>query len=389
MEIKQIYELVNGVTKEVLGSEAIVKEDLSNVVELGDAVFNANAMDKYVKTLVNHIGRVIFVNRSYRGGVPSVMMDSWEFGSVLEKIQMDMPQATENETWELTDGTSYDPNIFYAPKVSAKFYNKAITFEVPISITEKQVRQSFDNATQLNSFVSMIYNAVDKSMTVKMESLIMRTINNEIAETVYAEYNAGKYGASSGVRAVNLLKLYNDQSGATALTRAKALKNADFLKFASYTISLYIDRMTRMSTLFNVGGKERFTPKDLLHIVLLTDFAKATGSYLESDTYHNDLVKIPGYENVPYWQGSGKTYALDDVSQINVKTASGHDVLIKGVIGVMFDRDALGVCNQDRRTTTSYNPKAEFFNNFVKFECSYFNDLNENCVVFFLADSAE
>ena len=389
MEIKQIFELINGVTKEVLGSESIVKEDLSNVVDLGDAVFNANAMDKYVRTLVNHIGRVIFVNRSYRGGVPSVMMDSWEFGSVLEKIQMDMPAATENESWELTDGTSYDPNIFYAPKVSAKFYNKAITFEVPISITEKQVRQSFDNATQLNSFISMIYNAVDKSMTVKIESLVMRTINNEIAETIYNEYNAGKYGASSGVRAVNLLKLFNDQKGGTAITRAQALKNPDFLKFASYQISLYTDRMTRLSTLFNVGGKERFTPKDLLHIVLLTDFAKATGSYLESDTYHNELVKLPGYETVPYWQGSGKTYALDDVSQINVKTASGHDIDVKGIIGVMFDRDALGVCNQDRRTTTSYNPKAEFFNNFVKFDCRYFNDLNENCVVFFLADAEE
>lgn len=389
MEIKQIFDLINGVTKEVLGSESIVKEDLSNVVDLGDAVFNANAMDKYVRTLVNHIGRVIFVNRTYRGGVPSVLMDSWEFGSVLEKIQMDMPAATENESWELTDGTSYDPNIFYAPKVSAKFYNKAITFEVPISITEKQVRQSFDNATQLNSFISMIYNAVDKSMTVKIESLVMRTINNEIAETIFAEYNSGSYGASSGVRAVNLLKLYNDQIGGTAITRAQALKNPDFLKFASYTISLYTDRMTRLSTLFNVGGKERFTPKDLLHIVLLTDFAKATGSYLESDTYHNELVKLPGYETVPYWQGSGKTYALDDVSQINVTTASGHDINVKGIIGVMFDRDALGVCNQDRRTTTSYNPKAEFFNNFVKFDCRYFNDLNENCVVFFLADSAE
>ena len=389
MEIKQIFDLINGVTKEVLGAEPIVKEDLSNVVDLGDAVFNANAMDKYVRTLVNHIGRVIFVNRTYRGGVPSVLMDSWEFGSVLEKIQMDMPAATENESWELTDGTSYDPNIFYAPKVSAKFYNKAITFEVPISITEKQVRQSFDNATQLNSFISMIYNAVDKSMTVKLESLVMRTINNEIAETIFAEYSSGSYGASSGVRAVNLLKLYNDQIGGTAITRAQALKNPDFLKFASYTISLYTDRMTRLSTLFNVGGKERFTPKDLLHIVLLTDFAKATGSYLESDTYHNELVKLPGYETVPYWQGSGKTYALDDVSQINVTTASGHDINVKGIIGVMFDRDALGVCNQDRRTTTSYNPKAEFFNNFVKFDCRYFNDLNENCVVFFLADSAE
>lgn len=384
MDVKQVYELVNQTTSEILGKTDVLKEDLTNVVDVGTEVFNANAFDKYVKSLVNHIGKVIFVNRKYRGGVPSVLMDGWEFGSVLEKVQMDMIDAQENESWELEDGASYDVNIFYQPKVSVKFFNKMVTFEIPVSITEKQVKQSFTNATQLNAFVSMIYNAVDNSMTLKFESLIMRTINNAIGETLYSEYPTGDYTTKSGVRAVNLLKLYNEQSG-QALTTDKALATPEFLRFASYTMSIYIDRLSKMSTRFNVGGKERFTPRDDLHVVLLSDFASGSDVYLQSDTYHKELVALPRYERVPYWQGSGESYTLNDISKINIKTSENHDINATGILGVMFDRNALGVCNLDRRTTTNYNAKAEFFNNWYKFDAQYFNDLNENFVVFFIA----
>lgn len=384
MEVKQIYELVNSVTKEVLGKEDLVKEDLSGIVDVGTEVFNANAMDNYVKSLVNHIGKVIFVARTYKGGAPKVLMDSWEFGSIVEKIQADIPEATENESWKLENGTSYDPNIFYQPKVSAKFFNSRTTYEIPMSFTEKQVRESFDNPQQLNSFISMLYNAVEKSMTIKIDSLIMRTLNNMIGETLHAEYSDGKYSESSGVRAINLLKLYNDETG-LSLTKDSALINEDFLRFASYNIALYVDRLKVMSTLFNVGGKERFTDKEQLHIVLLSDFAKASDVYLSSSTYHKELVSLPNYETIPYWQGSGKKYGFDDISKISLTTSSGNDVLATGIIGVMFDHDALGVTNEDRRVTTNYNPKAEFFSNWYKFDCGYFNDMNENMIVFFIA----
>lgn len=384
MDVTQIYALTNTSVQEVLGESAIVKEDLSNVVDIGEALFNANAYDKYVKSLVNHIGKVIFVARGYNGGVPKVLMDGWEFGSILEKVTMELPDATENESWELTDGQSYDPNIFYKPTVSAKFFNKMVTFEVPVSITEKQVKQSFSNAQQLNSFLSMIYNAVDKAMTVRTENLIMKTINNFIGEVVYDEYGSGSQTGSSGVRAINLLYLYNDKFN-LSLTADEALTDKDFLRFAALTMRLYIKRLSRISTLFNVGSKERFTPKDLLHVVLLTDFVAGSEMYLQSETFHNQLVALPNYEEVPYWQGSGTSYDFDDISQVKIKNASGNDITVKGIIGVMFDRDALGVCNVDRRTTTNYNPKAEFFNNWYKFDARYFNDLNENFIVFFVA----
>lgn len=385
MEVKQIYTLVNDITSEITGKTDIVKEDLSNTVDVGTELFSASDVDNYVKSLVNRIGKTIFVNRKYSGKVPSVVMDSWEFGSVLQKISADIPQATENESWELENNTSYDPNIFYKPTVSAKFFNSKVTFEVPLSFTEKQVKESFNSASELNAFISMLYNAVEKSMTVKIDSLVMRTINNMIANT----YD----GDSTGVRAVNLLTAYNTAmglSGADVLTASKAITNKDFLRFASMQIALYADRLGTMSTLFNGGGKERFTPKDMLHIVLLSDFAEGAKIYLESDTFNKELVKLPTAETVPYWQGSGKSYAFADVSKINVQIASGNtkkDVALSGILGVMFDRDALGVCNLDRRVTTNYNPKAEFFSNWYKFDAGYFNDLNENFVMFYVADN--
>lgn len=385
---------MNSVSSEVLGRTDIVQEDLTGIVDMGTEVFNANAVDNYVKALVNHIGKVVFVNRPYMGKVPSVLMDSWEFGSVLEKISADIPEAHENKSWELTDGTEYSQDVFYKPKVSAKFFNSRVTFEVPVSITERQVKESFSNTAQLNGFISMIYAAVEKSMTIKADALIMRTITNMIAETLAADSTkftpeggtTADYSTASTVRCVNLLKLYNDTvKPTTALTVATAITDPEFIRFASYTMGLYADRLQSISTLFNVGGKERFTPKDMLHVVLLSDFAKAAQTYLYSDTYNKEQVLLPNAETVPYWQGSGTEYTFAENGYINVKSSSGANVEISGVLGVMFDRDALGVSNLDRRVTTNYNAKAEFFNNYYKFDCGYFNDTNENFVVFFVA----
>ena len=386
MEVVQIKDLINNVTSEILGKTDIINEDLSNIVDVGNEIFDNTAIDNYVKSLVNHIGKVVFVNRPYAGNVPSVLMDGWEFGSVLEKISADIPTATENDTWDLTDGKEYKQDIFYKPSVSAKFFNKKVTFEVPMSFTERQVKESFSSATQLNGFISMIYGAIEKSMTIKVDSLIMRTINNMVAETINADYgeSVGDLTKTSGLKAVNLLYLYNQKNG-TTLTAEKALNDPAFIKFASYTMGLYKDRLSKISTLFNVGKKERFTDNAHLHTILLSEFVNSANVYLNSDTFHNEFVKLPQAETVPYWQASGTDYSFDKTANINVKCSSGIVVNVNGVLGVMFDRDALGVCNLDKRVTTNYNAKAEFYNNYYKFDAGYFNDLNENFVVFFVA----
>lgn len=393
MKVEQIHALMNNVTGEILGKTDIVAEDLSNVVDIGNEIFSNTEVDNYVKSLVNHIGKVIFVNRPYSGNIPSMLMDSWEFGSVVEKIQADLPTAYENKSWELTDGQSYDPNVFYKPTISTKFFNNKVTFEIPMSFTEKQVKESFSSATQLNSFLSMLYNSVDNSMTIKIDSLVMRTINNMIGQTFHAEFpdiSDGNYDSVSGIKAVNLLKLYNDKFKKT-LTADSCLTDSEFIKFASYTIGVYRDRLTKISTLFNVGKKERFTPKDRMNIVILSDFFESSKTYLESNTFHNDLVALPNSEIVPYWQGSGTDYSFAKVSDIhvNIENPSSRgttiEMSISGILAIMYDKDSMGVCNSDRRVTTNYNAKAEFYNNFYKFDASYFNDLNENFVVFFVA----
>lgn len=405
MKVTQLFALINSVTKEILGETAVVNEDLTNVVDIGKAIFDQTSVDNYVKKLVNHIGKVVFVNRAYAGGVPSVLMDSWEFGSVLQKVSMAMPNATENESWKLVDGQEYKQDVFTAPKIEAKFFNSKVTFEIPMSFTELQVKESFSSREQLNGFISMITTGVENSMTVKLDALIMRAINNMSGETLVGGIGSGVAGSvvldfskTSG-RAVNLLKLYNAQAAvADKVTVATAMTNTKFIKFATYTLGVYADRMSKVSALFNVGGKERFTPADMRRCVLLSDFAKAAVTFMQADIQSPEMVSLPAHDAVPYWQGSGADYGLDSIGKIDIKTAGGETVKVPfegagagkknaAILGVMFDRDAVGVSNLDRRTTTAYNAKAEFYNNWYKMDAGYYNDLNENFIVFFIGET--
>ena len=381
MKVTQLKDIVNSVTGEVLGKTDVVNDDLSNLVDVGNEIFDTDNVDNYVKKLIDRIGQVIFVNRLYAGGVPSVLMDSWEYGSVVEKISADMPEADENDSWNLQNGQTYSQDTFYQPKVSAKFFNSKVTFDVKLSFTTQQVKESFSNVNELNGFISMLETGVKNSMTVKLDGLIMRTINNMTGQIL---------NSANGLQKVNLLTEYNTASGQT-LTANKALMDKDFFFFFCPTNRKYQARITKMSTLFNAGGKARFTTTDNLHTVLLSDFADSAEVYLLSDTYHNDTVSLPNHETVPYWQGSGKSYAFNDISKIDVKIDAGNktakQVTQTGILGVMFDTNALGVSNLNQRTTTSYNARAEFYTNYYKMDAGYFNDLNENFVVFYIADA--
>lgn len=388
MEVKQIYQLMNEVTKEVLGMDDVVQEDLSNIVEVGTQIFDANKVDHYVRSLVDHIGRVIFVDRKYTGNAPSVLMDGWTYGSVLEKIKTTkLPDAEVNEDWELQDGHSYDPHVFHKPSVAAKFFNKKVTFEITMSYTEMQVRESFSSVTQLNGFISMIRTSVENSMTVKLDALIGRTIVNFMGETIANEYTTlTDFDKTSGIRAVNLLYLYNQKYSKT-LTPAAAVTDPEFIRFAAYTMGLYQDRLSRYSTLFNTEGNDRFTPQESLHTILLSEFRRAADVYLQSGVYHEEYTKLVNSEVVPFWQGTGDDYDFAHTSFINIKLASDNtkELELGGIIGVMFDRNALGVACMDRRIRSEYNPKGEFMNEFYKMDAEYFNDMGENGVVFFVA----
>lgn len=378
MKVEQIYEIMNAITKEALGEETVLQEDLSNIVEVGDAIQNVMGLDNYVKKLVDHIGRVIFVDRVYSGRTPSLLRDGWEYGSIVEKISTGLPEATENASWELQDGQSYDPNVFYQPKITVKFYNDAVTFEIPISLTEQQAKSSLSGVTQLNGFVSMIKTSIANSFTVKTDELIRRALNNFISEVV---------NTNDGVTYVKLLTLYNATlaDGETPLT-ADDVMNGDkeAIKFIINKMYNYIDYLSVMSTRFNLGHQPRFTPKDRLNVIMLSAFKNAASVYLDSDTFHEEYIALPQAESLAYWQGSGDGFEFKDISNINVKNSFGHTVNVDNVIAVMFDKDGVGVANQDTHVTSNYNPKAEFWNEWTKAKMTLWNDQNENFIVFAL-----
>ena len=387
MKVEQIYQLMNTVTLELLGDSIVVAEDLSNVVDLGQQFENSVGLDNFTRSLVDHVGRMVFVDRVYGGRAPSTLVDAWEFGSILEKVAVALPEAQENEVWNLQDGQSYDPNIFVKPNVTSKFFNDRITFDIQLSITTKQVKSAFDNVTQLNSFVSMLYTSVNNSATIKTDALVMRAINNMIGETLYSEFPSGQYSGVSGVRAVNLLQLYNEQlpSGSTALTAEEFMHSPEAIRYSILIFKNYIDRIKVMSTLFNMGSQERFTPSDRLHIVMLSEFANAADVFLQSDTFNEQYTALPSAERTVYWQGSGIDYGFDSTSAIKIQTSAGHTINASGVLAVMFDRDALGVANIDRYVTSQYNAKGDFTNNFYHYTQGLWNDGNENFIVFYVA----
>lgn len=392
MQVNQIYSILNDIMCEVTGqlvpqdddpSVLIVQEDLSNIVDIGNAVFNNNWRDNYVKAMINRIGREVFVDRTYEGYAPSVLRDAWEYGSIMAKTRCKIFDAKANPSWNLTAGQTVNQFEFNPPTVYEKFYNSKTAWQIDCSFTEVQLRESFTSAAAMNRFYSMIENRIAQSMTIYTDSLIMRTINNFIGEKIYA---------SNGV--IDLLAEYNSQLE-TPITAAAAMRSKEFLRFAALTIALFVDRFRAPSANFNIMDGEdenvTFTPREFAHLVLHSDLAKAMEVYLQSDTYHNDLVKIGEYETVPFWQIQGDAYQLANTSRIDIKLASSTSLSSKTVnrnyiVGVLFDRDALGVLNENRRTTSAYNANGEYWTNFYKVDTSFFNDLAENGLIFVLGN---
>lgn len=378
MQVSQIYNLVNTAAKAVAGEITLPNEDLSNLVDVGKSIQNALGVDSFYKALVNRIGKMYFVDRKYEGLLLNLFKDSWQFGSIVGKVQVDDMECAENSTWEIINGASYDPFVVNLPVVSSKFYNKMSTFELDITTPTKQIEQSFVSVDEMNRFLSMIQTMVYNTMETRIEACAFRCLDNMMGAVI----------DNNGASVVHLLTTYNALAG-TSLTASTALLNGAFLRWATKTMAIYKKRLASRTSIYNLGGKRRFTPADRLHYLVLNDFAKAAESELYSTTFHDDFVKLPLYDEVPYWQAPGTTFAFGDISKIDVvavvdDAGTTASVSQANIIAVMFDDDALGVLQPRKRVTTQYNPKIEAYNDFHKWESRYFNDFNEQMVVFVL-----
>lgn len=381
MQVTQIKELLEDVYSEVTGQSGVVTEDLSNIVDIGNTLLSDNYREPYARSLLNRIGRMVFVDRPYSGFAPSIMRDAWEWGSIMSKSRVKDFEPTDNMAWSLTVGQSVDQFVFTPPTVQTTLYNEMVAWEIDCSFVRDQVEQSFKSATEYDRFISMIQTQIKNTEVQFIDSLIMRNINAMMGRRI-----------NKNIAVIDLLALYNAAIGST-LTADKAITNKDFARFAAYEILLYKDRFKAKTAAFseNNEGYTTFTPAEYMHLVLLSDFAKSLDVYLQSDTYHDDFTEIGSYETVPFWQGSGTSFGVADTSQINITLPGitpAATVNRNYIVGAMFDRDACGIINERREVAVSYNNRGRYWNNFYQVETRLFTDPAENCAVFVIGNGA-
>lgn len=380
MKVNQIYQLVNGIMQEELGDSALIQEDLSNIVAVGEAIANAQAFDKFTNKLVDRIGRMIFVDRQYQARLPKIIRDGWEYGSILCKVDGDLPVTEANEEWSLIDGSTVDPNQVYVADIRAKYYNMHVTFEIPVTIVTDQLKSAFTSANEMNRFISMIFGLVSKAFNKALDSLTTRALINAMAVVGHTDNPA---------RVVHLLTDYTADTGdATITTAEQALSSETFLRYASSRILEKKRDIAELSTLFNEEGRPRQTTDEYLHLVLHAKFASRCDTYLKSQTFHDELVKIPGFETVAKWQGFGTSDSWADTSKIYVtaKKADGttESVTLDDICAFMFDRDAVAVLQPKEKVTSQYNGKGDFTNYWYKYTGEYINAFDENMVLFLI-----
>ena len=375
MLITQTKEILTTIANEMLGADnTIVTENLENLQDIGNVLITQQNVDTYVKKLVDKIGKVVFKNRLLNSTAPSLLVDSWEYGAILQKVRMKLIPAEENDAVKLVDGQSYDQNVFHQPTVSATFYSKEITFEVPISYTREQLNSSFNSVSELNGFYNLLETTVQNSLTVKTDALIMRTINYRIGKTFTKGLASQK---------INLLAGYNAASG-KELTAANCFQDEGFLKYAIAEIKNYQDRLKLPTSVFNDLKEEAFTPAQNQKLVLLSDFKNTVDTHLIPVVQNSENLTL-SCETVPYWQGSGKTFSFADISKIDVTLDSASETAkVGGIVGILFDDEALKVGNLNQYVTTNYNAKGDFYTNYYKEQSGFFVDLAENFVIFYV-----
>lgn len=375
-KVEQIYTLVNETAKESMGEKAIAVKDVSSLIALGDSVLSsASDTENFLNTLVDRIARTVFSVRRYESDTEGMVRHPFEFGCIVQKIYVDMPEAKQNNSWEIGK-EGYTP-VFapvIKPTAKQKLFKGITTWEVDVTIPDYMLRTAFLNETSMATFIDAIFTAMDNMITLALE-------NN--ANLTRASFIARKLKGGKPCGAINLLHEYNTLTSAS-LTVESAMMNAEFLAWASRAINLWVKRMSKMSVLFNEEGYKRHTPKDKIVVNLLQDFTSACDTFLGANTFHDELVKLPMYDSVAYWQGAGESFNFNDTSAIKVKIDESNTIEKKGIIGVVYDYEAMGVTLNERRSTSERNNHDEYTNYYNKANIGYFNDMSENGIVFYL-----
>lgn len=397
MKYKHIGEALNEIWGEVIGEENMIAEDLSNIVEIGKTIvastqFNDN-FDTYTKKLVDKVGKIWFRENSITTNHLPIMKESWEFGSIAEKVRVDYPEVEEDNSFDVEALADYDGEDVFTlslPKVSAKFFNNSTTFKCKVSLPKVQGKSAWNSPREMSRFISLIENTIKQKLALDLQNLEYRTMMNLIAE---------KFKSNNGNSLINLLELYTTETGDTSVTTpAEFLTNPECLKFANKKIKLIRSLLEKPSKLYGEGGYVNTTSKSEQTLILLTDFDSALSTYLYSDTYHENYVTLDNYSIVPYWQSGGTDDSYENRSTIKAIPASegefkpdeeGEDTRTvieqSNILGVLFDYRAAAVTCEHSDTESMNIPDVRYVNYWFFEDANYLNDVDENVVVFYLA----
>lgn len=374
----QIYTIVNATNKQMMGETAIKVTDTKGLMSTGDAVMKTDKdTDAWVHSLADLIGRTIFGIRAYRTENLYMVWHAFDYGLAMRKIYIDLPETVANTAWQIGEEDfepEYAPQI--KPDVKQHIFKNLTTFEIDISIPDDILRTAFRNAEEMASLISAIFMAIDNRVQLAIEAC---------GELIRAAYAARKLVKGDYCGSINLFTRYKTAFPSSTITADTALYDSNFLRWSASQIKLWTRRMRKMSTLFNNEGYKRHTPKSDLVLILLDEYDSNLTTYLEADTYHNELVAIPNFTTVPYWQGSGEKFEFADTSKIYIKLEDGTEVSQGGIIALAYDYQALGMMIDRRKITTERNAKAEYTNYYNKVTRSYFNDMSENGIVFYVS----
>lgn len=404
MKVNQISGMLNDVFGQVLGDENMFAEDLSNIVTAGQVIqtgittWSKDDFDNYAGKIIDKVGRTVFWDRIYTADDLGIWRDSFEYGSVLEKIRCDVGEYANNCEWDLTtpnengeidEDLDYNAKIadhiaelfkFYPAKVQSKYFNKKTTFKATISITRKQLREAFKSASDMGRFIAMIENRLRTKLEISKNQLQKMTIANAMGEHIYGEKQV-----------VDLKALYVAEvdSNATGMTFAQALGTGRAARFIGQKMAWFREMMKEPSTLYSATGEFfNHTPIEYSRLIVLADLDSALRFNVYGDTYNEEYVKLDNYKTVPFWQNAGKdtVNSLDFRSGLNIKTTNSHSVSRNNIVGVLFDRDGIMICNEDPEVRSQYNADGNFTNYLYCTDCSYYNDFDENCIVFVWGD---
>jgi hypothetical protein len=387
MLINQITNVVNDAVKDALGtSESITALDSSNIVALGKKISDMDAYEPFFKSLANRIAKTVYFVRSYSGSDRHILRDEHDYGAFIQKVYYKMPEAVDNPTYNFSGSDSkfqqVSPfDVETTVEVTSMVFGGQGTWSVEIVRPLEQVKQAFTSPSAMASFIDGIYVTVDNAYEFEMERIVALADNTAMASAI-----AGGQGR-------NLLAEYNTAHSAT-LTPAQALESADFLKYASMEINRTVDNMSKMTTVFNAKKYETFTPKDRLIMEMLSQFASASDMYLQADTFHNELVKLPNFEKVPYWQRHDKDFSFSACSSISIKNTQlanvgtiGEDGAFaqSGIIAFVHDEENVAAYFGERHSWEMMNPRSDVMIHGEKARKGFAVDDHANAVVFYIA----